>query len=191
MKHEKPEDSPLTSPHDPFERALRAGPRRIEPSLDLASRVESAWRRAGVEEVPEADRLWDGWPTIWRDLRGPVLAMAAAIALVVGLIRFEPPAVREGGPAVAETPSASPVPLPVRAPQRSAPDALSNSFAKAPALLASLGDDVDDSFETEARLIVDDTRRALRFATGQLLTPRLRAFVESQGIDLEAGARQG
>lgn len=171
-------DFPPPSPEEIFENALRAGPRPVKLPTGFHQRTENAWRLdAATQEVPLGPIAW--FQILVRDLAGPALA-CLAIALVVLAVQSAPQGASSRAvesPAVAARVPAVSIPLSAPAGRAVQPEAI----------VATLGASVEQPFADEADRMLEDARRALRFAADQLLSPGMSRYAETYGLDRVVG----
>lgn len=155
---------------DPFEKALRSGPRPVKLPTGFHQRMENSWRRAPQEEI--APSVWEGVVSVLRLINGPLVA-AATIALIVVWVQTNPGSV--------PVPVEIPVTAPVATVNQERPVVDDSTLP----MLASFEASLNEPYSEEARLMLDDATRALRFAAEQVLTDDLRALAERSGIPLD------
>jgi hypothetical protein len=173
--------TPPPSDQDPLIRALRAGPRPVRLPTGFHQRVENAWRHAPAEPA----RNFSGQLAMfWQALAGPVVAMAT-LALVVVWLTFAPGMPPPRAPEIAH--ENAPAPNWEEGFDATAVDRSTQGAA----LLAAMGSRLEDPYAEEARLLLEDATRALRYAAGQFLTPEMLALAERQGLPLEGLLREG
>ena len=165
-------DFPPSRADDSFDNALRAGPPPVKLPTGFHQRTENAWRLAAATREAPSEPL-AGIESLVRDLFGPALA-CLAIALVVLAVQFAP---RAGSPSPRIPPelaaSAPATPLP----------SLPQVVVEPKTVVAALGESVEQPFADEADRMLQDARRALRFAADQLLPAEMARYAEARGFD--------